>query len=156
MAWKRRSSSLLFLAGALIAAGPSQAIAQGDAAEKKMESPRAQARFPQAVQVGVLPGRRLIEPEESQHVLGRVKGVVQAKDGSNQLVIETGGPLSWIGIGTRLVLVKTDDCALLGEYVVLADVDPSDFHHLPTYQTGSLPVVQPNTIIRMGIVKPFH
>ena len=121
--------------------------------DKKSKDPRAAMRFPQPVVVGTLVGRRLIEPEESQPVLGHVRGLVHNKDGDDQLVVETGGHL---GIGTRLVVVDADSVALLGKQVALIDVNPDDFGKLPTYRSGSLPLVDPRGMIRLGVVKPFH
>lgn len=121
--------------------------------DKKPKDPRAAMRFPQPVVVGTLTGRRLIGPEESQPVLGHVRGMVRNKDGGNQLVVETGGHL---GIGTRLVVVDADSVALLNKQVALIDVDPDDFRKLPAYRSGSLPSLNPGETIRLGVVKPFH
>lgn len=128
----------------------------GDDQKDKPKDPRAQSRYPQPVSVGALAGRRLIEPEESQHVLGRVTGMVRDRSGGDRLVIETGGRFGWLGVGTRLVTVAADDVALLGTQVALTDVEPDDFRKLPSYRAGSLPSVNPRETIRMGIVKPFH
>lgn len=150
----RRLSIGIFGATLLVCSAPARLVAGKP--DDKPTSPRAETRFPQPVRAGALAGRRLLEPEESQHVLGWIKGVVRDKDGDNRLVVETGGRLAWLGIGTRLVVVSADDAALLGEYVVLVDVDADDFRALPTYRPGSLVTVNPGETIRMGVVKPFH
>ena len=128
----------------------------GDDQKSKPKDPRAETRYPQRVTAGALRGRRLIEPEESQHVLGRIEGIVRDKNGDNQLVIDTGGWLSGLGIGKRLVTVAMGDAALLGRQVALIDLDPDKFEQLPTYRVGSMPAINPRETIRMGIVKPFH
>ena len=122
----------------------------------KHKDPRADDRFPQPILAGRLPGRRLIEPEETQHVLGWVQGVVRQKDGSPALVVETGGWLSWIGIGTHDVLVPTGDVAILGEHVALMDIDPDDFKNLPWAKPGANAPIPAGETLRIGIVKPFH
>lgn len=157
----------LFLAVAVARLWVAPADAQTEQPMPKLPSPhdmdmaasnsaRAQARYPQQVRVAALQGRRLIEPEESQPILGRVKSIVRGTNGA-MLVIETGGSFAWTGLERRReVVVAAADCALLGQWVVLADVDPDDFAKLPTYRSGSLPTVDPNSHILMGIVKPFH
>ncbi|WP_157134771.1 hypothetical protein [Sphingomonas sp. PAMC 26605] len=134
---------------------PAAMQAEDDAKEKPRD-PRAENRFAQSVRVGDLPGRRLLAPEESQHILGWVDGVVKGPDGDAQLVVEIGGALARFGIGTRLVLVSVGDVALLGEHVALMDVDPEDLQKLPTYKPGSQAALPANATIKIGIVKPFH
>ena len=164
----RGSLIALLVLGAGVAQAESQANQQAkpqqqkpaaksdDDMKKEKKDPRADARFPQPVRVGDLPSRYLIEPEESQHILGRVQGVVKAQDGSNQLVVKVGGRFAWLGFGNRLALVPTDDVALLGQYVALMDIDPDDLPKQPTFKPGSLAALASKAVIKVGIVKPFH
>ena len=128
---------------------------RGDAQPEMGKDPRAQERFPQPVRVGDLSRRLLIEPEESQHVLGRIRQVVRARGGTDDLIVQIGG-LAWLGIGGRLVAVPADDVGLLGEYVALLDIDPADLARRPSYAQGTLPALSANRTIKVGIVKPFH
>jgi hypothetical protein len=127
---------------------PSAAASRQAANEK-----RANDRFPQPVRAGDLVGRRLLAPEERQPVLGRIGGVVRDSDGDASLVIDIGG---WFGLFKRSVAVSTEAVALLGEYVVLMDIEPKELNALPTYAAGSEASVAPNETLHIGIVKPFH
>ena len=129
----------------------------GDSADKgddkTPKDPRAQTRYPQPVLAGALAGRWLIAPEESQPVLGTIKGVVRDPKNGVQLVVRTGGVA---GLKSRLVLVSADDAALLNQKVALIDEEIDDFRKSPPFKEGALPPVKPQETIRMGIVKPFH
>ncbi len=118
---------------------------------------RADQRYPQAVRVGDLAGRRLLAPEEWQPVLGWVKGAVRDGDGDPSLIVTIGGWLGgWLPFGQRDVAVSADTVALLGEHVALMDMSPDELNKLPTFVPGSQAAVGPNEIVRIGIVKPFH
>lgn len=113
-------------------------------------SPAAK-RYPQPVSVGDVVGRTVLEPVEAQPVLGRVRAVVRRPDGALALVVSEGGLL---GVGTRTVAVPLHATALLGEYVALMDLTPEQLHALPTaVPEAALPS---DTMIRMGLVRPFH
>lgn len=126
---------------------------------------RAARRLPQPVRVGALSGRDLLQPEESQPVLGRVAGLVH-RDGGTALVVRLDGWLglgwlgsawaSWPGFGPRLVSVPVEAVALMGEYVALMDLTPERLRALPTFAPGSAPEVPADEMIRVGIVRPFH
>src|SRR6185437_5967380 len=72
----------------------------------------AAMRFPQPVTVGTLPGRTVLQPVESQNVIGTVRQVVRLRDGSVAIVIDLGGFLGW---GTRPIAVPADAMVLLGQ-----------------------------------------
>ncbi len=127
---------------------------------------RAAGRFPQPVRAGDLPGSFLLQPEESQPVLGRVTGLVRRDDGTAEVVIRLDGslgltwlglqPVAWSGVGSRLVAVPVEAVALLGEYVALMGLTPERLRELPTFVPGSATAIPPDETLRIGIVRPFH
>ncbi len=125
-----------------------------------MES-RAAQRFPQAVRVGDLIGRSLLQPLESQPVLGHVTGVVRPAGSEAGIVVRLdGGPirpwLHWLGVGDRRVLVPVAGVALLGEYVALIGYTPEQLDALPDYKRDASAAVAPHEAIRVALVAPFH
>ena len=127
---------------------------------------RAADRSPQPVRAGDLPGRFLLQPEESQPVLGRVTGLVRRNDGGTDVVVRLDGTLgldwlglrsvAWSGFGPRLVAVPVEAVALLGEYVALMGLTPERLQALPTFAPGSATEIPPDGTLRIGIVRPFH
>ncbi|WP_245295846.1 hypothetical protein [Methylobacterium sp. C1] len=127
---------------------------------------RAASRFPQPVRAGDLAGRFLLQPEESQPVLGRVTGLVRRGDGAVAVLVRLDGalgltwlglqPIAWSGTGSRLVAVPVEAVALLGEYVALIGLTPERLRALPTYTPGSATEIPPDETLRIGIVRPFH
>ena len=127
---------------------------------------RAADRFPQPVRVGDLPGRFLLQPEESQPVLGRVTGLVRRDDSGADVIVRLDGalgltwlglqPVAWSGVSPRLVAVPVEAVALLGEYVALMGLTPERLHALPTFAPGSATAIPSDETLRIGIVRPFH
>ncbi len=60
----------------------------------------------------------------------------------------------FLGFGTRQVAVPLGAAALLGEYVALMDLTPAQLDALPSAAPEA--ALPPDTIIRMGLVRPFH
>jgi hypothetical protein len=112
---------------------------------------RAGKRFPQPVRVADLVGRDVLQPEESQPVLGRVQWLARRADGGVDIVIRTGATL---GVGGRPVAVPIEAVALLGEHVALLDYSPAQLAALPTALPGA--VIPGSETIKVGLVKPFH
>ena len=110
------------------------------------------ARFPQPVQVGVLPGRDVLQPIEAQPILGHVASIVR-KDGNLLFVINRGG---FLGFGATPVAVPVADLALLGHYVALMGMTPQQFARLPRFNPAGAVPLGPDKIIEVGIVRPFH
>ncbi|SFU70542.1 hypothetical protein SAMN02799631_01852 [Methylobacterium sp. 174MFSha1.1] len=125
---------------------------------------RAARRFPQPVRVGDLAGRLLLQPQESQPVLGRVTGLVRRGD-AVAVIVRLDGALGlgwlglqridWSGFGPRLVAVPVEAVALLGEHVALMGLTPEGLRALSTVTPGSA-AIPPDATIRVGIVRPFH
>ena len=125
-----------------------------------MES-RAAQRFPQAVRVGDLVGRALLQPLESQPVLGHVTGVARPAGSEAGLVVRLdAGPvrpwLHWLGVGDRRVLVPLAGVALLGEFVALIGYTPEQLDALPDFKGDASAAVDTNEAIRVALVGPFH
>jgi hypothetical protein len=113
----------------------------------------AAKRFPQPVRAGDLIGRDVLQPLESQPVLGRIANVVRHADGSIDVLIRTGGVL---GVGGRLVAVPIEAIALLGEHVALVGLKPEQLDALPTAGDAPGDAVPPDSAVRVGLTKPFH
>ncbi len=117
------------------------------------KSPLAEAHFPQPVQVGQLIGRDVLEPKESQPVLGRVRSVVRDADGGTSMVMNYGG---WFGWGARPIAVPLAGMSLMGEYVAVTGYTPDQLKAFPTYRDGTGVALPQNDTVKVGLVKPFH
>ncbi len=114
---------------------------------------RAARRFPQPVRVGDLIDRKVLEPRENQPVLGRVAALSRRPDGGADVVIRLGG---WLGFGAHDVAVPVEAVGLLGEHLALLDVTPEQARALPRFDLAAAPIIAPDEVIRVGLVKPFH
>ena len=147
----RLIAAMLLLAGAPAPAQPAAPAVSSDAA-------RAEKRFPQPVRVGDLIRRQVLRPVEQQDVLGRVAAVVRRDDGQTMVVVDIpepglGGAL---GLGGRPVAVPVEAMALLGEYMALIDLTPDQLRALPSFDPAGTAPVPPGSMIRVGLVRPFH
>ena len=139
---------------------PSQMPTSTQMPPAMMES-RAAQHFPQSVRVGDLIGRPLLQPLESQPVLGHVTGVARPTGSEVGMVVRLdGGPvrpwLHWLGVGNRRVLVPLAGVALLGEFVALIGYTPDQLDALPEYKEGTEGAVDPNDTIKVALIGPFH
>ena len=110
-------------------------------------------RFPQPVRVGSLLHRMVLQPVESQIVLGRVMQVVRDNTGTIELVVAYGG---FLGIGRRPIAVPLDAAVLLGADMEIVAYTPQQLRHLPTYSAAGTMPVPPDTVVRVGLAKPSH
>ncbi len=110
-------------------------------------------RFPQPVRVGSLLYRMVLQPVESQTVLGRVMQVVRDNTGTIELVVAYGG---FLGIGRRPIAVPLDATVLLGADMEIVAYTPQQLRRLPTYTTAGTTPVPPDTVVRVGLAKPSH
>ena len=94
------------------------------------------------MRVGQLVGRAVLQPLESQPVLGHVLSVVRGADGAPRLVMSQGG---WFGWGAHLIAVPLTSVSLLGEYVVATGATPDELAALPR-----------DEVVHVGRVKPAH
>ncbi|MBS0561129.1 MAG: hypothetical protein JSR21_13850 [Proteobacteria bacterium] len=122
---------------------------------------RRAAAFPQPVRVGDLAGRAVLGPMEAQPLYGRVDAppVVRGADGTLFLVVTRAGWLglgAWMGLGGTPAAVPLDDAALLGEHIALVGLTRAELDALPSFRDAGAAPVPADTVIRMGIVGPFH
>lgn len=110
-------------------------------------------RFPQPVRVGQLLGRVVLQPVESQTVLGHVRGLVRDTGGQVVVVMSFGG---FLGFGTRLIAVPLDAMVLLGDAVEVAALTPLQLRRLPTFEPAGTSPVPADTVVRVGLAKPSH
>jgi len=110
-------------------------------------------RFPQPVRVRDLLHRTVLQPVESQTVLGEVTQLVRDPAGTIDVVLAYGG---FLGIGRRPIAVPLDATVLLGADMEIVAYTPQQLRRLPTFsETGSTPV-PPDTVVRVGLAKPSH
>lgn len=110
---------------------------------------RAERRFPQPVRVGDLADQQVLEDTAQQAVLGRVRGVVREGGGALRVLVDLGGVL---GFGARRVAVPIEAVALLGQYVVVVDLDRAALAALPTW-AGGAPALAPNETVLIALTK---
>jgi hypothetical protein len=110
-------------------------------------------RFPQPVRVGDLLHRDVLRPVESQEVLGHVRTVVRANDGTIKIIINFGG---FLGFGTRPIAVPVDAMVLLGQDMEVVAFTPKQLAGFPTFTASGTTPVPEDTIIRVGLAKPSH
>ncbi len=127
---------------------------------------RAARRFPQPVRVGDLAGRLLLQPEESQPVLGRVTGLVRRGDGALEVVVRLDGAwgLGWLGLqriewsGVRAP--PGGGAGRGGGAARRARRPDGPDARAPARpaepRTDSVAEIPPDATIRVGIVRPFH
>ncbi|MBV9785119.1 MAG: hypothetical protein JO264_15015 [Acidisphaera sp.] len=113
----------------------------------------ASRRFPQAVRVGDLVQREVLQPIESQPRLGRVREVVQQADGTIDVVVEYGG---LFGLFARPIAVPVDAMVLLGEYMEIVDFTPKQLRHFKTFDGAGTTKLPGDSIIRVGLARPSH
>ena len=144
---------------ALAAAGGT-AMAQQPAPPGMSLADAAAKRFPQPVRVGTLIGRTVLEPLESQPVLGYVRQIVRLGDGTIEAVVAYGGLLGRfggvLGIGSRPIAVPIDAMALAGQYMEIVDFKPSQLRSFPTFGGDGATSIAPDAVIRVGLARPSH
>jgi hypothetical protein len=146
---------LLRVIGTVVALAASGlgAVAQAMKPAEMSQSEAAARRFPQPVRVGDLVGRTVLQPLESQPVLGHVERLVRAAGGGVQAVVRYGGVF---GIGGRPIAVPVEAMVLLGEYMEIVDFTPAELDRFPTAARSDSVAVGPDEIIRVGLAKPSH
>ena len=110
-------------------------------------------RFPQPVAVGQLLGRVVLQPVESQTVLGHVRSVVRDAGGQVMVVMSFGGVL---GLNTRLIAVPLDAMVLLGDVMEVAAYTLPQLRRLPDFTAAGTTPVPADTVVRVGLAKPSH
>jgi hypothetical protein len=152
-----RTRTLIVAAAFIIVAGP--AYAQS-ATPGGMPPPpgmslaeSAAMRFPQPVRVGDLLHRDVLQPVESQNILGTVREVVRTSSGAIEIVINFGG---FLGFGGRPIAVPVDAMVLLGQDMEVVAFTPQQLRSLPTFSASGTSPVPDDLVIKVGLAKPSH
>ncbi len=155
LTWPRHAAVTAYLALLLGQAAQAQSPTPGGMPPPPgMSLERSNAmRFPQSVEVGQLIDRAVLQPVESQNVLGHVRSVVRDDHGQVLVVMSFGG---FLGLGSRLIAVPIDAMVLLGADMEVAAFTPPQLRLFATFApTGTTPV-PPETVVRIGLAKPSH
>ncbi len=111
-------------------------------------------RFPQPVRVGDLLHRLVLQPVESQIILGRVHAVTRDAKGTVQVIMNFGG---FYGFGGRLIAVPIDAMVLLGDDLEVVAYTPMQLRTFPTYVPSSDNAeVAGDSVLKVGLAKPSH
>lgn len=113
----------------------------------------AAMRFPQPVRVSDLLHRDVLQPVESQNLLGTVREVVRDSEGVIKVVIEYGG---FLGFGTRPIAVPVDAMVLLGQDMEIVAFTPGQLRQFPTFSAVGTSPVPNDAVIKIGLAKPSH
>jgi len=113
----------------------------------------AAMRFPQPVQVGQLLHRDVLQPVESQNLLGTVREVIRNNDGTIEVIINFGG---FLGFGVRPIAVPVDAMVLLGQDMEVVAYTPKQLRKFPTFMLSGSSRLPDDTIIKVGLAKPSH
>lgn len=131
----------------------------GAASAQQMKPPgmgqdeAAARRYPQPVRVGDLQGRTVLQPLESQPVLGRVERLVRRADGRVDVIMRYGGLL---GLGARPIAVPLAATVVLGEYVEVVDDTPDQLDRFPTDNGADATALGPDETVSVGLARPSH
>lgn len=136
-----------------LSVGGGSALAQNAKSPEMSLATAAARRFPQPVRVSDLVSRTVLQPLESQPVLGQVRQIVRSPDGTVQAVVEYGG---LFGIGARPIAVPIDAMVLLGTEMEIVDYTPKQLSDLPTYDGNGATPVAGDDMIRVGLARPSH
>ena len=113
----------------------------------------AAMRFPQPVRVGDLLHRDVLQPVESQNVLGTVRQVVRDSEGTIRVVIDFGG---FLGFWTRPIAVPVDAMVLLGRDMEVVAYTPQQLQEFPTFTPSGSSPLPDDTILKVELAKPSH
>ncbi|MCB8882755.1 hypothetical protein ACELLULO517_21095 [Acidisoma cellulosilytica] len=110
-------------------------------------------RFPQPVRVGDLTDRLILQPVESQIILGRVHAVVRNAQGEVSVVMNFGG---FYGYGGRLIAVPIDAMVLLGDEMEVVAYTPKQLAGFATFSADGTTPVADDAFLKVGLAKPSH
>ena len=113
----------------------------------------AAMRFPQPVLVSDLLHRLVLQPVESQNILGRVRDVVRNAKDEVMIVMNLG---FFYGYGGRLIAVPIDAMVLLGQDMEVVAYTPKQLAKFPTFVPTGTSEVSGDTVLRVGLAKPSH
>jgi hypothetical protein len=110
-------------------------------------------RFPQPVRVGDLLHRLVLQPVESQNILGRVRAVVRNDQGVITVVMSIGG---FYGYGGRSIPVPIDAMVLLGQDMEVVAYTPKQLAQFGSFTPSMTTPLPDDTVIMVGLAKPSH
>jgi hypothetical protein len=111
-------------------------------------------RFPQPVRAGDLLRRLVLQPVDSQIILGRVHAVIRDAGGTVMVIMNFGG---FYGFGGRLIAVPIDAMVLLGQDMEVVAYTPAQLKTFPTYAPSSeTAIVSDDSVLKVGLAKPSH
>ena len=113
----------------------------------------AAMRFPQPVRVGDLLHRDVLQPVESQVLLGTVQQIVRDGDGTVQVVVNYGG---FLGFGSRPIAVPVDAMVLVGQDMAIVAFTPKELSKFPTFSANGTTPLPLDSMIKVGLAKPSH
>ena len=113
----------------------------------------AAMRFPQAVRVGDLLHRDVLQPVESQDGLRKGSSGVRDSEGTIRVVIDFGG---FLGFWTRPIAVPVDAMVLLGQDMEVVAFTPQQLQEFPTFTPSGSSSLPDDMVIRVGLAKPSH
>ena len=114
---------------------------------------KAADRFPQPVVVATLIHHAVLQPLESQPILGYVKQIVRAADGTILVVVDYGGVF---GFGARPIAVPVDAMALSGRFMEIVEFTPDQLDKFPTYRNGTDAILASDASVSVPLAKPSH
>ena len=151
LAWRSAAALAIVLSGLSLSRADDDD--KDDNGKPETLAEKAADRFPQPVVVGTLIHRAVLEPLESQPILGYVQELVRTRDGSTDVVVDYGG---WFGFGTRPIAVPIDGMVLSGQFMEIVDFSPAELQKFPTFKGVDVTSVAPETVIKVGLAKPSH
>lgn len=132
---------------------PGPSSAQGAPPGGTALAQSAARRFPQPVRVGDLLNRAVLQPVESQAVLGTVQAVVRNASGTLMVVVELG---RLPGFGRRPVAIPVDAMTLLGDAMQVVAFTPAQLRDFPTFGAGDAVPLATDAQIKVGLARPAH
>ena len=113
----------------------------------------AAMRFPQPVRVSDLWGRDVLQPVESQRVLGHVRALVRDARGRVMVVVDIGG---FLGFGSRRIALPIDAMVLLGQDMEVVGFAPKQLRLFPMFSPAGTTPIKGDALIEVGLAKPSH
>ncbi len=150
-----RRLSLLGAGLALVAAAAGAARAQvgdGPPDPSLTLKQKQDMHFPQPVRVGSLYGEHVIQAGHNMKQVGTVVGVYRSGDDDLTMVMRYGGVF---GFGARTIAPDLDDTDLVGPYVKIVNLDPSDIAKLPSFTAKGGGFLGPDEMIRLGVGRKY-
>ena len=97
--------------------------------------------------------RDVLEPLESQVLLGTVQQLVRDRHGTLEGVVRYGG---FSGLGARLIAVPVDAMVLLGQDMEIVAYKPNELRRYPMFSAAGTTPIPTDAIIKVGLAKPWH